>query len=105
MVVDIWVVFLPPPVIWKLKMTPKKKWAITASFAVGLRTAGVNLDRLIQTLKCPSHQDLSYCAMDSSILVIAEIAGGILVACVPTFRPLFFSNDNTSRWANRDHRA
>jgi hypothetical protein len=36
MVVDIWVVFLPLPVIWSLQMTLQKKWGITASFALGL---------------------------------------------------------------------
>jgi hypothetical protein len=36
MLVDLWVVFLPLPVIWKLQMTLQKEWGITASFALGL---------------------------------------------------------------------
>lgn len=36
MLVDVWVVFLPLPVIWKLQMSRQKKWAVTASFALGL---------------------------------------------------------------------
>lgn len=35
-VTDVWVVFLPLPVIWKLQMTRQRKWGVTASFAVGL---------------------------------------------------------------------
>lgn len=36
MVIDLWVVYLPLPTIWKLKLTPQKKWMLTASFAMGL---------------------------------------------------------------------
>lgn len=36
MIVDIWVVFLPLPVVWKLKLTSQKKWALTAAFSLGL---------------------------------------------------------------------
>jgi hypothetical protein len=36
MALDLWVVFLPLPVIWNLQMTLQKKWGITASFALGL---------------------------------------------------------------------
>lgn len=36
MLVDIWVVFLPLPVIWKLKLTSQKKWTLTAAFSLGL---------------------------------------------------------------------
>jgi hypothetical protein len=35
--------------------------------------------------------------MDSTILVLGEMTGGMLLACVPTLGPLFFSD--------RDHRA
>ncbi|PVH95577.1 hypothetical protein DM02DRAFT_537067, partial [Periconia macrospinosa] len=88
--IDLWVVFLPLPVIWKLQLTPQKKWGVSATFACGLCTAAVNLGRLIQTFKCPANPDLTYCVHDSSILVMTEMAGGILVASAPTLGPLFF---------------
>lgn len=47
----------------------------------------MNLGRLIQTIKCPS-DDTTYCLLESTLLVTAEISGGILVACVPTLGPL-----------------
>jgi hypothetical protein len=68
-------------------------------------TAAINLGRLIQTFKCPPNVDFSYCAMDSSILVLAEMTGGILLACVPTFGPLFFpdrKNVSSNRYQNGD---
>ncbi|KAF2875737.1 hypothetical protein BDV95DRAFT_603142 [Massariosphaeria phaeospora] len=92
MVVDIWVVFLPLPLVWRLQMTKQKKWGVTVSFALGLLTAGINLGRLIDTVTCPARPDFSYCGLDSSILITAEMSGGILVACVPTFGVIFFAN-------------
>ncbi|OTA95488.1 hypothetical protein M434DRAFT_9736 [Hypoxylon sp. CO27-5] len=88
MIFDIIVVALPLPVIWRLQLTRQRKWGISASFTVGLITAGVNLGRLIQSLECRADLDPSYCAVDSAILSTAEIAGGILAASVPTFGPL-----------------
>ncbi|KAI0110723.1 hypothetical protein GGR51DRAFT_557721 [Nemania sp. FL0031] len=91
MAVDIWVVFLPLPTIWKLRLAPHKKLTIWSSFALGFGTAGVNLGRLIQTVQCPV-TDLTYCSLTSSILVTAEITGGILVASMPTFGVLLFKS-------------
>ncbi|KAI1387316.1 uncharacterized protein F4822DRAFT_279185 [Hypoxylon trugodes] len=87
MAIDIWVVFLPLPMIWKLQLSTARKWSLTASFALGLCTAGINLGRLIYDTYCPA-LDVSYCALISCILVVAELAGGILVATVPTLGPL-----------------
>jgi len=36
-----------------------------------------------------SLQDFTYCTRDSAILTVAEMAVGIIVACVPTFGPIF----------------
>lgn len=35
MALDIWVVFLPLPLIWKLQLSASKKASLTASFALG----------------------------------------------------------------------
>lgn len=51
-------------------------------------TAGVNLGRLIQILDCPFETDEVYCLWALTILALAEMTGGILVACVPTLGPL-----------------
>lgn len=36
MAIDIWVVYLPLPTIWKLQLSPAKKWMLTVSFSLGL---------------------------------------------------------------------
>ncbi|KAI0397480.1 hypothetical protein F5Y17DRAFT_374007 [Xylariaceae sp. FL0594] len=89
--IDIWVIVLPVATIWNLKLSTQKKLAVIASFALGLITASINLGRLIQTLICPL-ADATYCVSQSSFLIIGEISGGILVACVPTLGPLVFSH-------------
>lgn len=33
---DIWVVFLPLSIIWKLQLASQKKWILTAAFSIGL---------------------------------------------------------------------
>ncbi|PKY07952.1 hypothetical protein P168DRAFT_314083 [Aspergillus campestris IBT 28561] len=87
--IDLLVVLLPMPVVWTLQMSREKKFGVTAAFTLGMITAAVNLGRLIQTSICSS-ADLTYCAIDSSILVTAEMSSGILVACVPTLGPILF---------------
>ncbi|KAJ5870229.1 hypothetical protein N7455_005170 [Penicillium solitum] len=87
--IDLGVVLLPLPIVWRLQMSSRKKIGVTASFAIGILTAGINLGRIIQTKLCPA-DDLIYCLRDSSIFIMAEMTAGILVACVPTFGPLFF---------------
>ncbi|KAJ5607776.1 hypothetical protein N7537_004395 [Penicillium hordei] len=87
--IDLGVVLLPLPIVWRLQMSSRKKIGVTASFAIGILTAGINLGRIIQTKLCPA-DDLIYCLRDSSIFIMAEMTAGILVACVPTFGPLLF---------------
>ncbi|KAJ5502596.1 hypothetical protein N7463_005470 [Penicillium fimorum] len=91
--IDLGVVLLPLPIVWRLQISSRKKTGATASFAIGILTAGINLGRIIQTKLCPA-DDLIYCLRDSSIFIMAEMTAGILVACVPTFGPLLFRGRN-----------
>ncbi|KAI4219074.1 MAG: hypothetical protein L6R36_008579 [Xanthoria steineri] len=72
-------------------MPTKKKVGISATFALGLINAGINLGRLIQSIIC-NEADATYCFEDSALLVMGEMSSGILVACVPTMGPVFFPN-------------
>ena len=51
--------------------------------------AGINLGRIFKVLDC-SLEDFTYCTRDSAILTVAEMAVGIIVACIPTLGPVFF---------------
>lgn len=106
MVMDLLVVLLPLPVIWRLQMSSRKKIGVSVSFAIGIlsasprscvvalilnvtSTAAINLARIVQTKMCPS-DDPIWCVRDSSLLMMAEMTAGIWVACVPTLGPLVF---------------
>ncbi|KAJ5361558.1 hypothetical protein N7541_002402 [Penicillium brevicompactum] len=89
MVMDLLVVLLPLPVIWRLQMSSRKKIGVSVSFAIGIFTAAINLARIVQTKMCPS-DDPIWCVRDSSLLMMAEMTAGIWVACVPTLGPLVF---------------
>ncbi|KAK8068632.1 hypothetical protein PG996_007744 [Apiospora saccharicola] len=82
MVLDLWVVFLPLPMIWDLQLPKGKKWTVTVSFSFGLCTAGVNLARLVYTLRCKD--DFAFCTLINNIFIVSEMTSGILVATVPT---------------------
>ncbi|CAI7650979.1 unnamed protein product [Penicillium glandicola] len=118
--IDLGVVLLPLPIVWRLQMSSRKKTGVTASFAIGIlqvpptnpvpfdipsltaiRTAGINLGRIIQTKLCPA-DDLIYCLRDSSIFIMAEMTAGIVAACVPTFGPLLFRGRNVRSERPRD---
>ncbi|KAL1970675.1 hypothetical protein VTN77DRAFT_4319 [Rasamsonia byssochlamydoides] len=102
MVLDVVIVLLPFPVVWKLQMAKQKKAAVLATFALGLSISGINLARIIKVLDC-SLLDFTYCTADSAILTVAEMAVGIVVACVPTLGPVFYPHRHGSR--NRYYKA
>lgn len=116
--IDLGVVLLPLPIVWRLHMSNRKKTGVTASFAIGImlaahvlplfpqmltgnRTACINLGRIIQTKVCPA-DDLIYCLRDSSIFIMAEMTAGILVACVPTFGPFIYRRKVSSARPQHD---
>ncbi|KAL8902134.1 MAG: hypothetical protein Q9207_004866 [Kuettlingeria erythrocarpa] len=91
MVLDVWVVCLPLPIVWQLQMPRKKKIGISGTFALGLLNAAINLGRLVQTILC-DEADVTYCLEASAMLIVGELSSGILVACVPTLGPVCFPN-------------
>ncbi|KAI1378866.1 hypothetical protein F4677DRAFT_412270 [Hypoxylon crocopeplum] len=90
MIIDILVTFLPLPVIWQLQLSKQKKWALTGAFSVGTCVAGVNLGRLIWTLRC-RESDTTFCLLNSTIFILSEISLGLVVASVPTLGPIYHS--------------
>jgi hypothetical protein len=53
------------------------------------RIAAINLTRIILVLNCNVVSDFTYCTLDSAILTVAEMAVGVMVACVPKMGPVF----------------
>ena len=62
--------------------------------------AGVNLGRLIWTVRCPE-PDTTFCLLNSTIFILSEITLGIVVASVPTLGPIYFSLG--AKWTSRKY--
>lgn len=68
---------------------------------------GINVARMAVTELCDA-SDFTYCTPYSLIFVLCEMAGGILVACVPTLGPVFFPqryqarNAGNKNWQHLD---
>ncbi|PHH82575.1 hypothetical protein CDD83_3224 [Cordyceps sp. RAO-2017] len=88
-IVDVLIILIPIPLVWRLKVSRRKKLAMIAVFLLGAVAVAASLTRLIITLQ------LVYSAFDPSsdeILVVTtymywgvvECAVGILAACLPS---------------------
>ncbi|GAP91121.1 putative integral membrane protein [Rosellinia necatrix] len=96
-VLDVVIVALPLPVIWRLQLPTHKKVAITVTFGLGLGISAINLVRVYKVISC-NLTDFTYCTLDSAILTVAEMGVGITVACVPSLAPLIRRpSDKTQR--------
>ncbi|OCL04253.1 hypothetical protein AOQ84DRAFT_380783 [Glonium stellatum] len=89
LVLDVLIVLLPLPVVWRLRLPREKKISITITFAFGLIISGINLVRILKVLDC-NIADFTFCTRDSAILTVGEMAVGIIAACVPLLGPVIF---------------
>lgn len=47
--------------------------------------------------------DFTYCTRDSAILTVAEMAVGVVVACIPTLGPIFFPHRRDGSAARKNY--
>ena len=66
------------------------------------RIAGLNLGRLLQTIRC-DQVNFTQCVLPAYMIVTGEMAVGILVTCVPTFGPVFFPGRHESNTGYKYH--
>lgn len=111
-VVDLAIVVLPLPVLWKLQMPRQKKLKVMGIFAVGAmyvrnvtdyprvrcRQADrefsiclINIARLVSAVVL-DQEDFSYNLSAGSILTALEVEIGIINASLPTINPIFTRN-------------
>ncbi|KAJ5937090.1 hypothetical protein N7466_003540 [Penicillium verhagenii] len=88
LIIDFLVVALPMPIVWTLQMPKERKASVTAAFLLGLVTFSINIGRLMQTKLC-EQGNTTYCALDASILIAAELSSGIIVSCAPMMGAVF----------------
>ncbi|KAI0097977.1 hypothetical protein GGR51DRAFT_552771 [Nemania sp. FL0031] len=89
LVLDIAVIALPLPVLWRLKMSIRDKLTVTAMFSIGLVTIAFVFWRLSVVQRTRSSPDWTGTICDVGIIAALEIYLGIIAVCIPTFGPLF----------------
>ncbi|KAF2787628.1 hypothetical protein K505DRAFT_367182 [Melanomma pulvis-pyrius CBS 109.77] len=86
-VVDIFILALPLPLLCKLRVSPGDKVALFCIFGAGICTMVISILR-VEALANLSFNDVTYTGAYSLVWSFMEPAIGISVACAPFFRPL-----------------
>ncbi|KAI6083235.1 hypothetical protein F4821DRAFT_245226 [Hypoxylon rubiginosum] len=87
LVIDLAVVFLPMPVLWKLQMPTGKKVAVSAILGLGLLICGLTAARIKSILDLDL-LDLTYSNVPDLMFGALELELGIINACLPILGPL-----------------
>jgi hypothetical protein len=87
---DVVTLALPLPMIGKLKMSVKNKWALTGVFAIGSFAAIAGIVRLFYALQFRhNNQDVTFTMHNLAIWSSIEPSVGIISACLPLLHPFF----------------
>ncbi|KAF2468320.1 uncharacterized protein BDR25DRAFT_202666, partial [Lindgomyces ingoldianus] len=87
---DVTIVAMPLPVVWKIKMPMRKKVGVSAMFSLGLSIVAIMLWRLgttVQALHKPA--DFSYDLYIVALQSLLELWLGLIATNFPTIAPLF----------------
>ncbi|KAJ8130470.1 hypothetical protein O1611_g3160 [Lasiodiplodia mahajangana] len=80
---DIVILALPQRVVWKLKMTTKRKISVSLVFAVGILTCIVAIIRVYSSTEFVAAEDQVYALSTVSLLAHIETHSSLLVICIP----------------------
>ncbi|KAG6995586.1 hypothetical protein G7Y79_00044g080570 [Physcia stellaris] len=89
-VTDIIILCLPMPILWTLQTSKQRKIQLTGLFALGGLVCLISIIRVTQ-LSNTSLIDPSWSAVGISTWSAAELAAGIISACLPVLRPIYTS--------------
>ncbi|KAG0155936.1 Integral membrane protein (Pth11), putative [Penicillium digitatum] len=98
-VLDLIVIALPLPVLWKLQLHPKQKALLVCLFALGFFVTVIQIIRIHTVWDLKTYTDSKNIVIWSCV----EISLGVIIACVPTYGPLFKSfASNLNSYRNRE---
>ncbi|KAI1173321.1 hypothetical protein F4777DRAFT_457325 [Nemania sp. FL0916] len=96
-VIDIYVLLVPVPLLWKLNMRPKQKLKLSAVFGIGIFACAASLVRLGFTPVLQSDPDSTYNLALVSAWATIEINVGLICSCLillPTFLKHYLPRSN-----------
>ncbi|KAJ5875160.1 uncharacterized protein N7473_012507 [Penicillium subrubescens] len=99
---DLIIIALPLPVLWKLQLRLKQKIILAALFALGFFVTIIQIIRIFTVKDLKTYTDSKNIVIWSCV----EVSLGVIVSCIPTYGPLFkafastvnsYRGNNTSR--------
>ncbi|RAL12388.1 uncharacterized protein BO97DRAFT_434373 [Aspergillus homomorphus CBS 101889] len=92
--IDLIIMVLPLPMVFKLQLAPKQKVAVSAVFVMGTGVIAISITRLAMYVKIGStyldhYTDDSYYISPIVFWTNIETALAVILACLPTLRPLW----------------
>ncbi|KAI1866466.1 hypothetical protein JX265_007767 [Neoarthrinium moseri] len=103
MVTDVIILLLPMPMIFRLKLRRSQKWGLAAMFGLGFFTCLISILRLVYLNVVST--DFTFDAVTLSSWSMAELAVGLICACLPSLRallvhwfPTFMGTELSSRY-------
>ncbi|KAF2726515.1 hypothetical protein EJ04DRAFT_398336, partial [Polyplosphaeria fusca] len=89
MALDLAVVVIPMPAVWKLQLPMRKKITVTCLFSLGLAVVAVSAWRIVTTVESMKTLDWSYVLATVALQSHLELWLGILAANLPMMSPIF----------------
>ncbi|KAH6684932.1 integral membrane protein [Plectosphaerella plurivora] len=106
-IVEVTMLALPMPVLYKLQMPLRKKIVIISMFGIGFATCAITIYRQA-TLPALQFADMTHSGVVATLLSGLEPSVALALACVPFLRPLFGTvfgtTQNKSSPATGDYR-
>ncbi|KAF9699863.1 hypothetical protein EKO04_002284 [Ascochyta lentis] len=88
---DLIIVTLPQPIIWRLELSKKRKWGLSAVFLFGGLACAASSIRLYYAVKLYYSTDQTYRAAVMGKWIEPELTFGFLAACLPVL-PAFIKH-------------
>ncbi|RPA83338.1 hypothetical protein BJ508DRAFT_71098 [Ascobolus immersus RN42] len=88
---DVLILLLPLPMIWKVNLPKRQKFAVSLVFSLGTFVCITSISRTVliqQTRFIEDSRDYSYDSFMSHLWSITEPTVGIICACLPAIRPI-----------------
>ncbi|KAJ5229763.1 hypothetical protein N7489_010471 [Penicillium chrysogenum] len=96
---DLIIIALPLPVLWKLQLRLKQKVLLAGLFALGFFVTVIQVIRIFTVKALETYTDSKNIVIWSCV----ETSLGVVIACIPTYGPLFKSFASTvTSYRNRD---
>ncbi|OKO89597.1 hypothetical protein PENSUB_13663 [Penicillium subrubescens] len=87
-VIDVLILLIPIPVVWRLKLRVTQKIMITSVFFIGVFVCIASIVRLHYLTYLKGTQDITWVMSDIYVWSTVEPCLGIICACLPALQPL-----------------